>query len=582
MDNNYYNNSNNSNNNNSNSNYNNNNSNNNSSNQYSDSFYSYNNQQNHGNQNNTQNDSTAFQAGGYGSTQSSIYGGQNNSHGSGYGTTQNNSQSTNYGSTQNYNQSAGYESIRNNSQSTGYGTNPNNSQSAGYGSTRNNSQSYGYGNQNGSYGTYGSNTGYQSNGANGTAYGSNPKPEKKKKERKPGGFGKQLAKCAALALVFGLVAGGVMTGVNYASGKVLGTTNAGNVQASLTTGDDSTVQPTAISSSYVATDVSDIVDEVMPSIVAITNVSQTEYQSFWGQSKTYESTSCGSGIIVSQDKEYLYVATNNHVVEGANSLTVTFANDDTVSAEIKGTDPSTDLAVVKVALSSIKDDTMSAIKVATLGSSDTLKVGESCIAIGNALGYGQSVTTGVISALNREVSVSDSSSSTNYTAELIQTDAAINPGNSGGALLNTAGEVIGINSVKYSDTSVEGIGYAIPMDTAKPIIEELITKEKVDESNSAYLGITGVDVTSDVAKTYNMPTGVYVAQVMEGAAAEQAGIQKGDIITKFDGKDVTSMEELSSNMQYYAAGTTVDVVIERSSNGQYEEQTISVTLGKKN
>lgn len=563
-------------------NYYNNNNNNNSSNQYSDSFYSYNNQQNHGNQNNTQNDSTAFQAGGYGSTQSSIYGGQNNSHGSGYGTTQNNSQSTNYGSTQNYNQSAGYESIRNNSQSTGYGTNPNNSQSAGYGSTRNNSQSYGYGNQNGSYGTYGSNTGYQSNGANGTAYGSNPKPEKKKKERKPGGFGKQLAKCAALALVFGLVAGGVMTGVNYASGKVLGTTNAGNVQASLTTGDDSTVQPTAISSSYVATDVSDIVDEVMPSIVAITNVSQTEYQSFWGQSKTYESTSCGSGIIVSQDKEYLYVATNNHVVEGANSLTVTFANDDTVSAEIKGTDPSTDLAVVKVALSSIKDDTMSAIKVATLGSSDTLKVGESCIAIGNALGYGQSVTTGVISALNREVSVSDSSSSTNYTAELIQTDAAINPGNSGGALLNTAGEVIGINSVKYSDTSVEGIGYAIPMDTAKPIIEELITNEKVDESNSAYLGIAGVDVTSDVAKTYNMPTGVYVAQVMEGAAAEQAGIQKGDIITKFDGKDVTSMEKLSYNMQYYAAGTTVDVVIERSSNGQYEEQTISVTLGKKN
>lgn len=582
MDNNYYNNSNNSNNNNSNSNYNSNTDNNNSSNQSSDSFYSYNNQQNHGNQNNTQNDSTASQTGGYGSTQSSIYGGQNNSYGSGYGTTQNNSQSANYGSTQNYSQSAGYGSTRNNSQSTGYGTNPNNSQSAGYGSTRNNSQSYGYGNQNGNYGTYGSNTGYQSNGTNGNAYGSNPKPEKKKKERKPGGFGKQLAKCAALALVFGLVAGGVMTGVNYASGKIFGTTNASNVQASLTTGDDSTVQPTAISSSYVATDVSDIVDEVMPSIVAITNVSQTEYQSFWGQSKTYESTSCGSGIIVSQDKEYLYVATNNHVVEGANSLTVTFANDDTVSAEIKGTDPSTDLAVVKVALSSIKDDTMSAIKVATLGSSDTLKVGESCIAIGNALGYGQSVTTGVISALNREVSVSDSSSSTNYTAELIQTDAAINPGNSGGALLNTAGEVIGINSVKYSDTSVEGIGYAIPMDTAKPIIEELITKEKVDESNSAYLGIAGVDVTSDVAKTYNMPTGVYVAQVMEGAAAEQAGIQKGDIITKFDGKDVTSMEELSSNMQYYAAGTTVDVVIERSSNGQYEEQTISVTLGKKN
>ena len=587
--------------------------NNNSSNQSSDSFYSYNNQQTNGNQNNAQNDSTGSKAGGYGSTQSSIYGSQSNSHGSGYGTTQNNSQSTGYGNAQSNNQSTGYGNAQSNNQSTGYGNAQSNNQSTGYGSTQSNNQSYGYGstqnkqqsagyentksnqqntgygttqnnqqstgygNQNGNYGTYGSNTSYQS-----YAYGSNPKPEKKKKERKPGGFGKQLAKCAALALVFGLVAGGVMTGVNYASGKIFGTTNASNVQASLTTGDDSTVQPTAISSSYVATDVSDIVDEVMPSIVAITNVSQTEYQSFWGQSKTYESTSCGSGIIVSQDNEYLYVATNNHVVEGANSLTVTFANDDTVSAEIKGTDPSTDLAVVKVALSSIKDDTMSEIKVATLGSSDTLKVGESCIAIGNALGYGQSVTTGVISALNREVSVSDSSSSTNYTAELIQTDAAINPGNSGGALLNTAGEVIGINSVKYSDTSVEGIGYAIPMDTAKPIIEELITKEKVDESNSAYLGIVGVDVTGDVAKTYNMPTGVYVAQVMEGAAAEQAGIQKGDIITKFDGKDVTSMEELSSNMQYYAAGTTVDVVIERSSNGQYEEQTISVTLGKKN
>ena len=465
------------------------------------------------------------------------------------------------------------------------------SQNAGYqqGSAYQNGtyQNTGY-QQNGTY----QNTGYQNGGYQntGNAFYQNAQPtgkkQKKKREKKPGGFGTKLAKCAAIALVFGLVSGTAFEGVHLVSSKAFGNdesvAESSGSQNSLTKA-DSKVEATSTSSNYVATDVSDIVSSVMPSIVAITNVSETEYQSFWGgMPQTYESTSCGSGIIVSQDKEYLYVATNNHVVEGANSLTVTFANDDTVSAEIKGTDPSTDLAVVKVALSSIKDDTMSAIKVATLGSSDTLKVGESCIAIGNALGYGQSVTTGVISALNREVSVSDSSSSTNYTAELIQTDAAINPGNSGGALLNTAGEVIGINSVKYSDTSVEGIGYAIPMDTAKPIIEELITNEKVDESNSAYLGIAGVDVTSDVAKTYNMPTGVYVAQVMEGAAAEQAGIQKGDIITKFDGKDVTSMEELSSNMQYYAAGTTVDVVIERSSNGQYEEQTISVTLGKKN
>ncbi len=241
---------------------------------------------------------------------------------------------------------------------------------------------------------------------------------------------------------------------------------------------------------------------------------------------------------MSQDADNLYIATNNHVVEGADSLTVAFSDNTTVSAEIKGTDPSTDLAVIRVALSSIDSDTLNTIKVATLGNSDDLKAGQAAIAIGNALGYGQSVTTGVISALNREVTVSDSNSNTNYTAELIQTSAAINPGNSGGALLNAAGEVIGINSVKYADTSVEGIGYAIPISTAMPIIEDLITKEKVDEADSAYLGIGGVDVTSDVAKTYNMPTGVYVTQVKENSAAEQAGIQKGDIITAFDGKDV--------------------------------------------
>ncbi len=453
-----------------------------------------------------------------------------------------------------------------------------------YGSTSYGNNSYAnnsYGNT-GSY--YGNNTGSTNGGQyyQNAAYGNGSKPQKKKKERKPGGFGKQVAKCAALALVFGLVAGGVMTGVNYGAGKVLGTGTSAGTQAALTTSDGSGIKATAVSSTYVATDVSDIVDEVMPSIVAITNVSQTEYQSFWGQSQTYESTSCGSGIIVSQDDNYLYIATNNHVVEGESSLTVTFANDDTVSAEVKGTDPSTDLAVVQVALDSISDDTMSAIKVATLGDSDNLKVGESSIAIGNALGYGQSVTTGVISALNRQVSVSDSSSNTNYTAELIQTDAAINPGNSGGALLNTAGEVIGINSVKYSDTSVEGIGYAIPMNTAKPIIEDLITKEKVEVADRAYLGVAGVDVTDDVAQKYNMPTGVYVAQVVDGSAAAQAGIQQGDIITSFDGKQITSMEELKNTVEYYAADTQVDIVIERSSNGQYQEQTISVTLGRKN
>ena len=431
---------------------------------------------------------------------------------------------------------------------------------------------------------------YQSQGAGNAAYGQNPSGRKEKKrrekrERKPGGFGMKLAKCAALALVFGLVSGTVFEGVHLASGQIFGSpdSTAAATGSVLTQSDSNTkIEATDTSSSYVASDVSDIVEAVMPSIVSITNVSEAQYQSFFGGTQTQQSTSCGSGIIVSQDADNLYIATNNHVVEGADSLTVAFSDNTTVSAEIKGTDPSTDLAVIRVALSSIDSDTLNTIKVATLGNSDDLKAGQAAIAIGNALGYGQSVTTGVISALNREVAVSDSNSNTNYTAELIQTSAAINPGNSGGALLNAAGEVIGINSVKYADTEVEGIGYAIPISTAMPIIEDLITKEKVDEADSAYLGIGGVDVTSDVAKTYNMPTGVYVAQVKENSAAEQAGIQKGDIITAFDGKDVSSMEDLSSKLQYYKAGTTVDVTIQRASNGQYEEQTLSVTLGKKN
>lgn len=409
--------------------------------------------------------------------------------------------------------------------------------------------------------------------------------QKKPKEKKHGGFGVKLAKCAALALVFGLVAGTAFEGVRLVSGHFFGaeTGNAGAVGSVLTQSENQGgVKSTGTSSTYVGTDVSDIVKEVMPSIVAITNVSIAEYQSFWGGRQTYEVPSCGSGIIVSQSDKYLYVVTNNHVVEGANSLTVTFNDESTVSAEVRGTDPSTDLAVIQIDLASIEEETRTNIKVATLGDSDALLVGEASIAIGNALGYGQSVTTGCISALNREVTVSDSASSTNYTAELIQTDAAINPGNSGGALLNAAGEVVGINSVKYSDTDVEGIGYAIPINTASPIIEDLITKEKVDASDSAFLGIAGVDVTDDVANTYHMPTGIHVAQVTEGSAAEQAGILVGDIITAFDGKKITSMEELSTRMQYYKAGEEVEVTLKRASDGVYEEQTVTVKLGKKN
>ena len=424
------------------------------------------------------------------------------------------------------------------------------------------------------------NPGYQTY----TPYEEPKKPKRQKRERKPGGFGTKLVKCAALALVFGLVAGGVMVGVQYAAVPFLGSSNTSHNasgQPILSQSQDKNLSSTSVSNTYVAVDVSDIVDEVMPSIVAITNISETEYRSFWG-SQTYESSSAGSGIIVSSDNEFLYIATNNHVIDGAKTLTVTFANDATVSAEVKGADPSIDLAVVKVPLKNIESTTMEEIKMATIGDSEALRVGEASIAIGNALGYGQSVTMGVISALDRVVTVADSTSSISYTAELIQTDAAINPGNSGGALLNARGEVIGINSVKYTDTDVEGIGYAIPMSTAAPIIEELITKEKVDESSSSYLGIGGVDVTQEASATYNMPTGVYVAQVFENTAAEKYGIITGDIITKFDGKEITSMDSLTGTLQYYAAGTTVEITVMRAHNGQYQEKVLEVVLGKKN
>lgn len=426
-----------------------------------------------------------------------------------------------------------------------------------------------------------------------------PKERMRKKVKKAAG----IALCAVLA---GGLAAGSFEGINTLTGWNSSTVEAASNKENTTflqtkskkkssdkkSDDKEKSKDDSESKTKGSLDVSDIAAEGMKSVVSITTKSVQDVQNYlgyygFGGSQGYttqqEVEGSGSGIIVGKNDDNLLIATNYHVVSGADTVSVTCIDGETYAATVNGYDEDKDLAVVSVPLSDISDDTMDQIEVATIGSSDDLKVGEQVVAIGNALGYGQSVTTGIVSAKNRKmndqgIEQDEDSDATN----LIQTDAAINPGNSGGALLNTAGEVIGINSVKYSDTSVEGIGYAIPMDTAKPIIEELITNEKVDESNSAYLGIAGVDVTSDVAKTYNMPTGVYVAQVMEGAAAEQAGIQKGDIITKFDGKDVTSMEKLSYNMQYYAAGTTVDVVIERSSNGQYEEQTISVTLGKKN
>lgn len=423
---------------------------------------------------------------------------------------------------------------------------------------------------------------YHATGQDGVYRSQDKKTKHRSKKTVPGGrkFVKGLGKCVVFAVVFGLVAGGVFQGVARIGNT--GGTGAAEGQSGLTVSSSGNVlSPTAVSTAVTVTDVSDIVENVMPSIVAITSMSQVEYYNMFGQSQSYEGESAGSGIIVAEDANNLYIATNNHVVEGSSSLTVSFIDDQIATATVKGTDSSTDLAVVAVAKDTIPADTLANIKVATLGNSETLKVGESAIAIGNALGSGQSVTTGVISALNREVTTSDSSSGSSVTNELIQTDAAINPGNSGGALLNMNGEVIGINSVKYSDTSVEGMGYAIPISTAEPIINELITKEKVSEAKSAYLGISGADVTSELAQAYNMPEGVYVVSVSEGSAAEKAGIKKGDIIVSFDGKEITSMDVLKERLQYYEAGQTVDLVVKYAERDSYVEETVRVTLGSK-
>ncbi len=411
-----------------------------------------------------------------------------------------------------------------------------------------------------------------------------PQPPKKKS-----GLGGKIFKYVLLGLIFGVVAGAAFAGTNAFFGKI--TKNEEKAAEELN-GDElhiaqktETKEETAdvsLAASGAVTDVSGIVEQVMPSIVSITTIAKTQVPSFfyWGMEE-YESEGCGSGIIISQDEENLYIATNNHVVAGADTLTVFFADESSVNAQIKGTDESTDLAVVSVALDEIDKETKAKIKTATFGESKDIRVGQTAIAIGNALGYGQSVTTGVISAIDREVTVTNETDGSLITNELLQTDAAINPGNSGGALMNLKGEVIGINSVKYSETSVEGMGYAIPSDTAIPIIKQLITREVVNGMDSAYLGISGVDVTQSVSETYNMPQGVYVAQVVEGSGAAEAGLVQGDIITRFDGRNITSMEEIQSLLRYLSAGDTVEVTIERAQNGEYVESTLQVVLGRK-
>lgn len=398
------------------------------------------------------------------------------------------------------------------------------------------------------------------------------------KERKPSsGYGKKLVKAGIIGLVFGLVAGIGFQSVGYIKQRFFDQ-DVQEKEATLLS-KKGELDATATSSAVTITDVSDIVDNVMPAVVAVTNVTITEYHSFFGRSESYESETSGSGIIISQDDHSLYIATNNHVVSGAESTTITFANEKAVPATLKGTDPATDLAVVSVALSEIDSETLAAIKVATVGDSKNLEVGESAVVIGNALGYGQSVTTGVVSAVNREVQLQDENGAviTNY---LIQTDAAVNPGNSGGAMLNMNGEVIGIVSAKYSDTQVEGMGYAIPISYASSILEGLINNEIVPEGEKSYLGIAGVDINAVMAEQYNMPIGVYVSQTISGSAAEKAGIEKEDVITSFAGRNVSSMAQIQSIMNYLPAGSKVEIEVAKADK-DYKETTVTVTLGKK-
>ena len=388
------------------------------------------------------------------------------------------------------------------------------------------------------------------------------------------------------ALLFGIVSGVTFLGVSVVGNHFLNIGLGEGQSIETSAGEVKDNVDLKTNRSVITSDVTGVVDEVMPSVVSITNLSVQEVQNFFGQTVQYESTGAGSGIIIAETDEELLIVTNYHVIEGSKTLTVTFNDESNIEAYVKGTDADIDIAVISVPLSSIPDETKSVISVATLGDSTTLKAGEPAIAIGNALGYGQSVTTGVVSALNRELTTTNESTgeSVSTGVKLIQTDAAINPGNSGGALLNANGEVIGINSSKLASTEVEGMGYAIPISDIKDVLEELMnqkTKVKVSDEEKGYIGISGFDVSSESAKLYGMPVGVYVESVLQGGAAEKAGITKGNIITEFNGKTIKNMKELQEELSYYEVGENVAVTVQiPENNGEYTEKTLELVLGK--
>ena len=428
-----------------------------------------------------------------------------------------------------------------------------------------------------------------------TYYQPQQDPNQPQDHRKPGGTGKKVLVTLGLAVLFGVVAGGIIIGSSMIVHKEikneqkteyqLPTTelpqqeNAdGDSNSAAGSGSDATEEVSAGTTGEYT--VAQVAKSCMPSVVSITNASVKTVQDFFGGVQQYPSESSGSGIIVGQNDSEILVATNNHVVADADTITVAFDDDAVYEAQVKGTDSDNDLAVVAVKISDMSEDTLKSIKVVSIGNSDELEIGEQVVAIGNALGYGQSVTSGWISAVNREVTDEEGKT----TGKLIQTDAAINPGNSGGALLNMQGELIGINSAKAAATEVEGMGYAIPVSVAQPILDELMNREtryKTDEEHAGYIGVTCLNVDSTSAQTYGIPLGAFVDSVEEGGPAQTAGIQKGDVIVKFDGMTVSGSSDLVGKLEYYQAGETVDVVISRAQNGEYQEQTVSVTLGKK-
>lgn len=461
----------------------------------------------------------------------------------------------------------------------------------------------------GSQNTYGSSQNMYGSGQNmygsfgntyNNSYQAGQKPPKKEKKSKGGYWRKALA-AISFGVLFGVFAAlgfyvvGSATGITGNRGReaerlqeTAGETmqeEKGEANAAAEK-DGLTVKTADTEGKAVVMDVSDVAAEVMPAIVSINNT-YTQTMSYFGQTLRSESTAAGSGIIVGENDEELLIVSNYHVIENADRLVVQFVDGTEAEAQMKGSDPDMDLAVIAVSMKDVSSVTREAITVAALGDSESLTVGEPAIAIGNALGYGQSVTLGVISALDRVIDLSTPLGNGNGSesgATFIQTDAAINPGNSGGALLNIKGEVIGINSNKIGGDAVEGMGYAIPISAAKPIIEDLMLKEtraKVSEDNKGYLGISPRTVAEEMAEIYGMPKGVYVAQVYEGTGAAAAGIKKGNVITEFDGNKIGSAEDLLRVMEYYAAGETVEVTLMQGSPDGWESRTVTVTLGEK-